>query len=109
MTWKSLNSVEQLQMIQESNEITIIFKHSIRCPVSGMAKRSLEQDQILIPENTVIYYLDLINYRDISNAIADMWQVKHESPQVLVIKGNQCLYHASHSDIEMRDLIHFIS
>lgn len=108
MIWKDLTSVEQLIEIQAANEITIIFKHSIRCPVSGMAKRGLEQDQTLLPEQTVIYYLDLINHRNVSNAIAEIWNVKHESPQILIIKGKECLYNASHSDVEMRDIVPFI-
>lgn len=109
MTWKPLNTIDQLHSIYKSEEVSILFKHSTRCPVSAMAKRSLEYDKDLLPKDTIIYYLDLIAYRDISNTIAEMWEVKHESPQLLIIQGERCLYNASHSDIEMRDVIPFIS
>lgn len=109
MTWKTLDTIDQLHDIYKSEETIILFKHSTRCPVSAMAKRSLEYDKDLLPKDASIYYLDLIAYRDISNTIAEMWKVKHESPQLLVIQGNKCLYNASHSDIEMQDIIPFIS
>ena len=109
MNWEPLNTIDQLHNIYKSEDVFILFKHSTRCPVSAMAKRSLEYDKNLLPKETIIYYLDLITYRDISNTIAEMWKVKHESPQLLIIQGDKCLYHASHSDIEMRDVISFIS
>lgn len=109
MIWESITNIEQLINIYSSEKTFIIFKHSTRCPVSAMAKRNLEYDKNLIPTETVIYYLDLITYREVSNAIAEMWHIKHESPQLLIILGDKCLYNASHSDIEMRDILPFIS
>lgn len=109
MIWKDIKSIDTIQDIYRSNDIYILFKHSTRCPVSSMAKRNLEHDKNLIPEDTVIYYLDLIAHRDISNAIAELWKVRHESPQLLIVQGDTCLYNASHSDIEMQDIIPFIS
>lgn len=109
MIWEPLNTMDQLHAIYTSERVAILFKHSTRCPVSAMAKRTLEHDKDLIPEDTIIYYLDLIAYREISNAIAEMWGVKHESPQLLIIQGKKNIYNASHSDIEMRDILPFIS
>ena len=40
-----------------------------------------------------VYLLDLLNYRDLSNQIADDFNVKHESPQLLVIKDGECYKH----------------
>lgn len=109
MIWKDINTVDQLKEIYTSDGIHILFKHSTRCPVSAMAKRNLEQDKSLVPDDTVIYYLDLIAYREVSNAVESLWKVKHESPQLLVFQGDKCIYNASHSDIEMRDIVTFIS
>jgi len=109
MNWISINTIEDLDKIFQSSETAVIFKHSTRCPVSSMAKRSLEFDTDLIPADLPFYYLDLIAHRDISNKIAELWNIRHESPQIIVVKGNQSLYNASHSDIEMRDIIASIS
>jgi bacillithiol system protein YtxJ len=45
------------------------------------------------------YFLDLISYRSISNAVADSFGIRHESPQLLIIYKGECVYHASHMGI----------
>lgn len=105
MNWIALNSADQLEEIRNSNEPVVIFKHSTRCPVSGMAKRNVEFEATLLPENVPAYFLDLIKYRDLSNLIADTWDVRHESPQILLIRNQQCIYHASHNEISVADVV----
>ncbi|SMG35286.1 bacillithiol system redox-active protein YtxJ [Sphingobacterium psychroaquaticum] len=109
MNWESLQSLDQLQNLASSNRPFVVFKHSTRCSVSSMAKKSLEFDFDQLPAGAVIYFLDLIALRDISNFIAEHWAVKHESPQLLVLQGDSCLYHASHQDIELSEVLSFIS
>lgn len=104
MNWIDLNSQEQLQNIVDAGAYSVIFKHSTRCSVSMMAKRRFEHDWDSIPEGTPLYYLDLISHRDISNAIADKFNVHHESPQLLLIKDGECIYETSHSEISAEDL-----
>jgi bacillithiol system protein YtxJ len=101
--WENLSSIEDLHnYIDKSDEVPILFfKHSTRCPVSMMAKRRLENDWKFTNLELVPVYLDLIAHRDISNAIAEQFSVRHESPQVLVIKNGKCVYNASHEDIEV--------
>lgn len=108
MNWITLNTIAQLNEFITSNSPVIIFKHSTRCSVSSMAKRNLEFDKNLIPQDAKFYYLDLIAHRDISNKIVELWNIRHESPQILVIKGEECIYNASHSDIEMQDIVKYI-
>ncbi len=96
--------MEQLNNIDlKSNSIIqVIFKHSTRCSISNMAKKILIREMKDSNDlNIDIYYLDIINFRDISNNISIRYNVKHESPQILIIKGSKCIYHASHSDISL--------
>lgn len=109
MAWKTLSSKEKLQEAIATGEPVVVFKHSTRCSVSSMAKRNLAYDFAMLPNDTAIYYLDLIALRDISDYIAERWQVRHESPQLLVLQGDTCLYHASHQDIDLRNVLPFIS
>lgn len=109
MNWKTLTSIEELQALTASDETFVVFKHSTRCPVSSMAKRNVEFDFDKLPAGFPIYFLDLIALRNISNYIAGHWQVQHESPQLLVLKGDSCIYHASHQDIEVQSLLPFIA
>ncbi|MCL4638184.1 MULTISPECIES: bacillithiol system redox-active protein YtxJ [Olivibacter] len=105
MKWIELNTQDTLETIAASNSYAIIFKHSTRCPVSSMAKRTFEFESSLIPEETPVYLVDLIKYREISNQIADKWKVRHESPQVLLIKGDDCVYNESHNEIEVAKIV----
>lgn len=109
MSWNTLSSIEQLESLAAENKPFIVFKHSTRCSVSSMAKRSLEYDFNSLPAGFPIYYLDLISLREISNFIAEKWKVRHESPQLLVLNGDTCRYHASHQDIELSEALSFIS
>jgi bacillithiol system protein YtxJ len=105
MNWIHLNAVEQLEDIKKSASYTVIFKHSTRCSISVMAKRSFEQDAVDIPDGTPVYYLDLLSYRDISSKTAEIFQVHHQSPQMLLIKDGECVYESSHNEISVDDLL----
>ena len=104
MDWIDLTTVSQLSDIKDrsKNKPQVIFKHSTRCSISGVAKSRLERASS--PENIDFYFLDLIRNRDISNKIAEEFSVYHESPQVLVIKNGECIYDESHSGINMNDI-----
>lgn len=104
MDWKPLLSEEQLDiLIKKSHEkAQVIFKHSTRCGVSGMVKSRLERSES--PENVDFNYLDLIKYRNLSNTIADVFQIRHESPQVILLRNGKAVYNESHSAIVMEDI-----
>lgn len=103
--WINLTSEEELEAaIQQSHEKPVaLFKHSTRCSISSMAKSRLERSWNL-SEQLDIYYLDLIAYRPVSNKIAETLGVQHESPQVILLKNGQPIYHTSHSDISVEGL-----
>ena len=50
------------------------------------------------------YYLDLLSHRDISDELALKYKVKHESPQIFLIKNGACIYHASHNEIDFNQI-----
>lgn len=100
--WKNLVSLEQLEEVLTQSDFTtqVIFKHSTRCIISKMVLAQLEDNLDLIPQETNLLYLDLLNHRDISNAIAVQLGVHHESPQVIVIEKRQAVFHESHHSID---------
>jgi bacillithiol system protein YtxJ len=105
MNWKKIESENTLKEINlRSHDMPqLIFKHSTRCSISSMALNRMTSAQQ--PQGVEIYYLDLLNFRNLSNQIASDYHVPHESPQILLIKNEQCVYHATHSEISMRDLV----
>ncbi|MEJ7739079.1 MAG: bacillithiol system redox-active protein YtxJ [Chitinophagaceae bacterium] len=105
MNWINITTADQLDDIRQRSNTKpqVIFKHSIRCSISSMAKARLERSSQ--PENVDFYYLDLINYRTISNKLSELFDVWHESPQVLVIKNGRCVYDQSHTAIRMEEIL----
>ena len=104
MQWINITEIEQVNTIKNTPGYSVIFKHSTRCSISSMAKRNFELGWDDIPANTLLYFLDLIKHRDISAAIAETFQVYHESPQMLLIKDGECILDSSHSDISTDEI-----
>lgn len=104
--WRPLNDMAQLDEIEilSNGKKVLIFKHSTRCGISSMVLKQFEQ-KFQPEENTVLYFLDLLKHREISNAIALRFGVTHQSPQLLVIEKGACTRNASHYGIvEMVEL-----
>ncbi len=100
--WNALTELQQLDtIVDESASIPVlIFKHSTRCSISRMALKGFERDYAIEEDAIKTYFLDLLAHRDISNEIASRFGVLHQSPQILLIKNGEAVYHTSHSDID---------
>jgi bacillithiol system protein YtxJ len=106
ISWNNITTVAQLDAIAErSNTVAcLILKHSTTCSISSMAKTRLERHWDFDAADIEPYYLDLLSFRPISAAIAERFEVHHESPQVLLIRNGECIYDASHLDISVKEL-----
>ena len=69
----------------------ILFKHSNTCGVSARAYGEMSKLEMPVGLITVQ------RARRLSDEIEQRWQVAHESPQVLVIRGGQAVWDAAHS------------
>ena len=105
VNWNQITTLSQLNEIQEISKTkpAIIFKHSTTCMISRMALKNFEKEFEL--QNEVeAYLLDLLNFREISNQIAAKFDVKHQSPQLLLIKNEIAVYNTSHESIDAATL-----
>ncbi len=107
--WKEMTTEAQLaEAVELSHEKPqLIFKHSTRCSISSMAKDRLEREWNL--ENVEPWYLDLIAYRNISNAIASELGVHHESPQAILLKDGAAIHDSSHNSISVSEIAKHVS
>lgn len=107
MKWYTISSVNDIETIIDRSRVVpcLILKHSTSCPISSMAKSRLEMGWDFDEDKIEAYYLDLIAHRDVSNHIADVFGVRHESPQALMIIDGKCTYNASHLSIRTGDLL----
>jgi len=100
--WKTLSSEDQIdQIISDSNNRPqVIYKHSTRCAVSAQAYRRLKIIDSEVIQAADIYYLDVIASRPVSNAVADRFRIRHESPQLLLIRNGCVVWEESHYGIQ---------
>ncbi len=110
MNWIALTNNAQLEKIKldATGKSIAIFKHSTRCGISRMVLKNFEREFNLSEDQIDMYYLDLLNFRELSNEISKIFDLTHQSPQLLLIKNGETIYNASHSDIQadkLKDLV----
>ena len=110
LPWMALNKIKQLDdiIVKSKSKTQLIFKHSTRCGISRMVMNQFVSNYNFSEQQLDLYYLDLLNYRDISNEVGYKFQVMHESPQLLVLKNGVVVAHASHGSINDLDLNRFV-
>ena len=100
-----VNSVEELDGLFEksSEQPVFLFKHSLTCPISAGVF------DLVSGIDTDIHLVVVQHSREIANQIADKTGIRHESPQAIIIRDGKPVYHASHYDVEAKDLEEFLA
>ena len=95
-----LDNTEQLEKLFESShqKPVILFKHSTTCPISANVFEDVSQT------DATIYLIVVQEARNVSNAIAEKTGIRHESPQAIVLRNGEAIYHASHYDVTHSDI-----
>lgn len=73
----------------------IVFKHSESCGASWMAEASLGEGVLPVP----VHRLVVQRSRAVSERLARVAGVRHESPQVLILVDGKAAWHTSHSGV----------
>ncbi len=105
--WHALTEEKQLEEIEKESDSqpVVIFKHSTRCGISRMVLNNFERSYDLPKDEEVkLYFLDLLANRDTSNAVASRFGVRHESPQMIILKNREVVHHSSHQSIEVQNI-----
>ncbi|NDV44074.1 bacillithiol system redox-active protein YtxJ [Flagellimonas sediminis] len=105
LPWIELKELAQLERILEKSKdrAQVIYKHSRTCGISSMVLSMFTQSYDL-DADCDLYFLTIQHHRDISNEIAQKFGVRHESPQLLVVKNGEVTFHTSHGAIADTDL-----
>ena len=111
MKWIEIRTVDDAENIKRDSmrlpdESFVIFKNSTRCGTSRMAKNLFASEW---NSEAPVFLVNVIEHRDASDFIASSFGVHHESPQLLVIRNDKCIYHTSHSGIDARKVIKITS
>jgi bacillithiol system protein YtxJ len=103
MEFKRLEKEEQLDEIASAKGALVIFKHNTTCPISQGVLKRLEAEPQNIKGTEGVYLLDLMEKRELSNAVAERFGVEHQSPQLLLIRNGQCTFHQWGYDISAEE------
>lgn len=107
--WNHITEEKDIEDLEKRSftKPVIIFKYSTRCGISRITLRQFEKD---LPDNIDVeyYFMDLVKYRSLSNEIAERYKVRHESPQLIVLKEGQLVHHSSHQSINAAKLSEFM-
>jgi bacillithiol system protein YtxJ len=93
---------EQL-LDRSKTDPVLIFKHSTQCSISGHVYQNFTDFAENTPELESAVVL-VIENRRLSNAIAERFGIRHESPQALLIKDGRVVWHAAHWSITAESL-----
>jgi bacillithiol system protein YtxJ len=73
-----------------------------------MALNRFEKSGILDNEQIDCWYLDLLEFRQISSEIEKLTKVIHQSPQAIVVNNEQVIYAESHGMIDSSDILNIV-
>lgn len=82
---------------QIPEDIYFIFKHSSTCGMSALAHQVVSEakDSLSYP----IYKLIVQKDRPSSIEVAEHFGIRHESPQLILVKNDNAIWNASHGSI----------
>ncbi len=103
---RELQSVEDWEnCLEDSYEAPqLLLKHSTACPISTEALKEFQIYSQQAKRRLQYAIVKVIESRPVSNQIAEYSEVKHESPQVLLIRDQEVLWHTSHWNITVEKL-----
>jgi bacillithiol system protein YtxJ len=108
MNWIPVTDLSQLQAIDDASLVkpVLLFKHSTTCSISRTALDRLERAWTPADDDAhTAYYLDLLKFRSVSNAIAERYGVTHESPQALIIRNGKSAHDSAHFGVTYAGVI----
>ncbi|MFS0575654.1 bacillithiol system redox-active protein YtxJ [Sporosarcina sp. 179-K 3D1 HS] len=89
-------SQEWSEALEQSKETPqFIMKHSSTCPISATAFQAFRAVETDVPKQ----YLVVQQSRALSNEIEAELGIRHESPQLFLLKDGGAVWNASHYDI----------
>ena len=100
---KNITSKKELDelLVQSHESPQVVFKHSLVCPVSRGAYDRLKS----LLEESYFHLLIVQESAALKMIVADLLDVEHQSPQVIIIANGEAVYHASHHSITKEDTL----
>lgn len=103
LTTKDIDS-----MLEQSNQSPIlVLKHSTSCPISAHAYKAFSsfiEQQNPEGKGLNVAYVKVIESRPASLYLAEKIELRHQSPQIILIEQGKVVWHESHWQITVEQL-----
>lgn len=105
--WYEIRTTQEMDnvILASSERSQVILKHSNSCGVSFFAKQNLDTIPSEQLSEADLYIIDVIRHRDVSYYLADKFNIRHESPQVFVIRDKQVVWNGSHGRVNADNVL----
>lgn len=105
MALKELLEIEDLNEVYEASteQPVLLFKQSTTCPISADAFDEF-QTFLAQEEEVPAYFVKVRETRPVSNQIAEDLGIRHQSPQIFVLKNKEAVWNASHTKITVASI-----
>lgn len=81
--------------------LALLYKHSDSCPISTMSLHELARlDEA--HDDVPLFVIDVHAQRPLARYVAERLGVRHESPQIVLLRAGEPLWHASHYGVNAR-------
>ena len=99
-SYDELTSVSELDALFASSgeRAILLFLHDPWCPISAMATKQVAQIDADIAK------VDVSRQHDLSREIERRTGIRHESPQLILIRNGSAVWDASHSSIDRKSI-----
>ena len=92
-TRATIETPAELSAVFESAGPSVIFLHDPWCPISSDA------DDEMRALGRAYHEIDVSQHRELSRAVQTLTGIRHESPQVIVLRNGRPVWNASHRKI----------
>ena len=103
---KFLKTTHLSEILEESHKHpVVIFKYSNECGSSTRLANQLEQAKEEKTIDSPIYIVIVQIHKALSQKVEELFDIKHESPQIITVEKGKVLYTAHHGNIHLSGII----
>ena len=99
----SVNALERV-IAASGERLVLLFKHSVTCGTSAQAHDELVAHLSESRHATPHAIVTVQTNQDVSDAVATRFDVRHETPQVLLIQEGRVVWEASHFGVTVETI-----
>ena len=94
---RPLEDPADLTQVMEA-DVAILYKHSPVCSISRAAMEEVRRFVERRPD-VPVFVMDVVRQRELARRTAEQLGIRHQSPQVIVLRGGAPQHDASHRQI----------